>query len=116
MSLRIYMDVHVHRAITEGLRLRGIDVLTAQEGGSAMLTDPALMDRTTALGWVLFSQDQDLLAEASRRQSERIPFSGLLYAHQARASIGECVRDLELLAKACQPSEMAGRVEYLPLR
>lgn len=90
-------------------------MLTAQEDGSATLTDSALMDRATALGWILFSQDQDLLAEASRRQSGGILFSGLLYAHQVRAGIGECVRDLELLAKTGQPSEMACRVEYLPL-
>lgn len=31
MSVAIYMDEHVHRAITVGLRLRGVDVLTAQE-------------------------------------------------------------------------------------
>ena len=31
MSVRLYMDVHVPLAITEGLRLRGVDVLTAQE-------------------------------------------------------------------------------------
>ena len=31
MSVRLYMDVHVRRAVTAGLRLRGVDVLTAQE-------------------------------------------------------------------------------------
>ncbi len=29
MSVHLYMDVHVRCAITAGLRLRGIDVLTA---------------------------------------------------------------------------------------
>ena len=33
MTIALYMDVHVHRAITVGLRLREIDVLTAQEDG-----------------------------------------------------------------------------------
>jgi len=37
VSLAFYMDVHVPRAITSALRLRGIDVLTAQEDGSAEL-------------------------------------------------------------------------------
>jgi hypothetical protein len=27
--LSLYMDVHIPRAITEGLRLRGVDILTA---------------------------------------------------------------------------------------
>ncbi len=30
------MDVHVRRAVTMALRLRGIDVVTAQEDGSAV--------------------------------------------------------------------------------
>lgn len=31
MTIALYMDVHVHRAITIGLRLRDVYVLTAQE-------------------------------------------------------------------------------------
>jgi hypothetical protein len=30
MSLSFYMDEHVPKAITNGLRIRGIDVLTVQ--------------------------------------------------------------------------------------
>lgn len=37
------MDVHGRRAVTAALRLRSIDVLTAQEDGSAELTDDALL-------------------------------------------------------------------------
>jgi hypothetical protein len=37
MSVRLYMDVHVRRAVTEGLRMRGVDVLTAQDDGAAEL-------------------------------------------------------------------------------
>ena len=47
------MDVHVPRAITEGLRLRGVDVLTAQEDRTARLTDAELLDRAAALDRVL---------------------------------------------------------------
>jgi hypothetical protein len=31
MSVALYMDVHVHAAVTEQLRRRGVDVLTAQD-------------------------------------------------------------------------------------
>ncbi len=55
MSVKLYMDVHVRRAVTDGLRLRGVDVLTALEDGAAELEDPALLDRATELGRVLFS-------------------------------------------------------------
>lgn len=64
MSTKIFMDVHVRRAVTEGLRLRGVDVLTAQEDGTRRLADPLLLDRANELGRVLFTQDDDLLREA----------------------------------------------------
>lgn len=83
MPIALYMDHHVPRAITLGLRMREVDVLTALEDGGHELSDPELLDRAGALARVLFSQDADL-AEAARRQRERIPFRGLLYAHRLR--------------------------------
>jgi len=68
MALQFFFDQHVPRAIALGLRLRGVDVVTAAEDGAAELDDPALMDRASDLGRVLVSFDSDLLAEANRRQ------------------------------------------------
>jgi hypothetical protein len=50
MSVALYMDVHVPKAITVGLRLRHVDVLTAQEDGTTTLSDTALLDRSSGLG------------------------------------------------------------------
>ncbi|MCZ7670648.1 MAG: DUF5615 family PIN-like protein [Chloroflexi bacterium] len=61
MTLAFYMDQHVPRAITVGLRLRGIDVLTAYEDNRSELNDPDLLDRASELNRVLFTQDDDLL-------------------------------------------------------
>jgi predicted nuclease of predicted toxin-antitoxin system len=116
VSIRLYMDVHVRRAITVSLRLRGVDVMTAQEDQSARLPDPKLLDRATSLDRVLVSFDHDLLREAARRQKQSRPFSGVIYAHQLRVSVGEVVRDLEMLAKYTDPEDHVSRVEYLPLR
>jgi len=109
------MDVHVRRAVTVGLRLRDVDVMTAQEDGTTRLQDPDLLDRAAKLGRILFSQDEDLLQEARRRQREGKYFAGLVYAHQLRASTGRCIQDLELIAKVCEPEDLANRVEFLPL-
>ncbi len=115
MTIALYMDVHVHRAITIGLRLRDVNVLTAQEDGYQTADDARLLDRATELQRVLFTQDEDLLTEAKRRQGEGIPFAGIIYAHQLRITIGRCVQDLELIVKAGELEELANRVEYLPL-
>lgn len=57
MTIALYMDVYVRRAITNGLKLRGIDVIT----------------------------------------------------------VGECVRDLEIIAQASEPEDLVNQVQYLPL-
>ncbi|HAJ61485.1 MAG TPA: hypothetical protein DCP31_21365 [Cyanobacteria bacterium UBA8543] len=115
MSVALYMDEHVHKAITEGLRQRGVDVLTVQEDDRRNTPDDILLDRAMELGRVMFSQDRDLLIEAQRRQVEGIVFVGVIYAHQVLVTIGICVRDLELIAKATDLEDYANRVEYLPM-
>ncbi len=115
MSVALYMDVHVRKAVTNGLRIRGVDVITAQEDGAATWPDDRLLDRAGELGRVLFSQDDDLLAEAELRQRENRAFAGVIYAHQLSITIGQCIRDLELIAKAAEPDDLGNRVEFLPL-
>ena len=109
------MDENVHRAITSGLRLRGVDVLTVQEDDRSGLADPLVLDRAAELGRVLFSQDEDLLAEAKKRQTENRSFPGVIFAHQLHVTIGDCVRDLELIAETAEPSNLSDLVEFLPL-
>ncbi len=109
------MDVHVRRPVTLGLRIRGVDVLTAQEDGTARLPDDKLLDRAELLGRTLFTQDDDLLSEAAQRQRNQIPFAGLFYFHQQNITVRQTIDDLELLAKACDPRELANRVVFLPL-
>ena len=110
------MDVHVPSAITEGLRRRGVTVVTAQEDVSDLLEDPQLLDRSTELGRVLFTRDEDLLSEGTRRQRSGASFAGIIYAHQLRVTIGQCVHDLELISKVYDPADIANRIEHLPLK
>lgn len=115
MSLSIYMDHNIRQAVTRGLRLRGVTVLTAEEDGTNQLADPLLLDRALALNHMLFTHDTDLLAEAARRQAASEAFAGVVFAHQQNVSIGQCVQDLELMAKVFDPVDMMNRVVYLPL-
>ena len=80
------------------------------------MNDSELLDRASELGRVLFTQDNDLLAEAAKRQNNGILFKGLIYAHQLRISIGACVRDLEIIVKAANPNELVSTVIFLPLK
>ena len=114
MALALYMDQHVPKAITVGLRLREVDVLTAYEDGAAEFSDPQLLDRAQELQRVLFTQDDDLLREAARRQQAGVSFSGLIYAHQLQVSIGTCVRDLEVIARVGEPVDLINQIQFLP--
>jgi predicted nuclease of predicted toxin-antitoxin system len=116
MSVKLYMDVHVRRAVSIGLRLSGMDVLTAQEDGAAAFDDPLLLDRATELGRILFTQDDDFLREAARRQIIGERFAGVIYAHQLNVTVGQCIADLELIAQATEAEEWVNQVIYLPLK
>ena len=115
MPLRFYMDVHIPKAIATGLRLRGVDVLTAQEDGRGREDDDPLLSRASELNRVMFSFDTDMLRIANQRQHEGTRFEGLVFAHPTEISVGECTRDLEIIAKSGEPGDLRNQVVYLPL-
>lgn len=92
-----------------------MDVLTAFEDGSQELEDPDLLDRATSLERVLFSQDDDLLKEGVKRQREGDLFYGVVYAHQLKVPISQCIEDLALIAQAGEPQELLNQIIFLPL-
>jgi len=114
VSLILYMDHHVHAGITAGLRRRGVDVLTAAQDGASDWDDEPLLERAGELGRVLFTQDDDLLAITHAWLKGGRDFSGLVYGHQLALTVGQAVRDLELMARVLNPEEMRNRIEFLP--
>jgi hypothetical protein len=116
MAIALYMDVHVPSAITEQLRRRGLDVLTAFEDEAQELPDDQLLIRATQLNRVLFTQDIRFRALAEAWQAEGKPFAGLIFGHQLGGTIGQFVRDSELIARASEPEEWSNTVEYIPFR
>jgi predicted nuclease of predicted toxin-antitoxin system len=78
LSINLYMDENVPVPVTEGLRRRDVDVLTAQEDNRQSTPDPILLDRAAELDRVIFTQDDDFLAEANRRQQKGVNFSGVI--------------------------------------
>jgi Domain of unknown function (DUF5615) len=110
------MDVHVPQSITDQLRRRGVDVLTAIEDDSAELINNELLERVRLLGRVLFTQDIRFKAMAEDWQCQGKPFAGLIFGHQLGGTIGQYVKDLELIAQASEPNEWLNIVEHLPFQ
>ena len=101
--IKFYMDEHVPRAVTEGLRRRGVDVLTTQEADDEQHVALALRE-----GRVIVTQDADFL----RLHAAGRPHSGIAYAPQ-HTPIGTIVRSLMLIYDVLSPQDMTGHVEFI---
>ena len=115
MPLAVYMDVHVPVSVSEGLRRKQIDVLTAQEDSAGRLSDDDMLSRATALQRVLFTQDADFLEMSARWQRQRLAFVGILFAAQG-TPIGRLIEDAELCLAGMTAEEFRERLVHLPLR
>ena len=115
MAVALYMDVHVPAPISRQLRVRGVDLFTAQEDGTTTLPDDELLRRAGSLGRVLVTHDIRFKAMAEDLIRKNQAFGGMIYGHAEGASIGQYVRDLELIAKACSSEEFQSQVLHLPL-
>jgi hypothetical protein len=115
MPVPLYMDVNVPQSITDQLRQRGVDVVTAIEDGARELADYELLQRAGGLGRAVFTHDARFKALAEDWQRQGRPFAGLLFGRQLGGTIGQFVRDLELIARACEPNDCRNTVQYLPL-
>ena len=113
--LRLYFNHNVPRAVAQGLRTRGVDLLTAYEDRTHRLPDPELLDRSTVLDRLLVTMDLDLVLEGERRQRIGSDFAGVVFAPQD-LPISKMIEDLELLVGASRSDELRRRVIRLPLR
>jgi predicted nuclease of predicted toxin-antitoxin system len=85
------MHEQVPRAVTEGLRRRGVDVLTAQEAGMREAADEQHLALGRREGRVVFTQDADFLRLHAVGRSHK----GIVYASQ-QTGIGVIVSSLML--------------------
>ncbi len=115
MTVGLYFDVHVDHAIAAQLRLRQVDVLTAQDDDADRFSDDLLLQRASELGRPLVTHDIRLQAMANEWQRQGRAFCGVIFGHLMQVSIGQCVKDLEILAKATDPADWVSSVLRLPL-
>lgn len=116
MSLRLLMDEHVDVDITRALQKRGVDATPVQDVNLLASDDEIILEHASTKGLVVFTMDDDFLAIAAKRQRTAIPFSGVIYAKQESMSIGQCIRELEVVAGVYDPHDMVNVVQYLPLK
>jgi uncharacterized protein with PIN domain len=106
--IKLYMDEHVHRAVTDGLRRRGVDALTAKDAGLLETEDEQHLAFALGNGRVIFTQDAEFLRLHASGQRH----SGIVYAPQQTA-IGAILRGLLLIFDVLSPEDMANHVEFI---
>lgn len=102
------MDEHVPRAVTEGLRRRGVDVLSAREAGMLEADDERHLAFALSEGRVIVTQDADFL----RLHAAGHRHAGIVYAPQ-QMPIGAIIRGLMLVHDVLSPQDMTNHVEFL---
>lgn len=106
--IRYYTDENVSKAVVNGLRQRGVDVLTTQEADMMGATDEEHLAFAKSEERVIFTQDDDFLRLHARGESH----VGMVYGHQ-QLGIGEVVRGLMLIYQVMEMAEMENHVEFL---
>ena len=106
--IKFYMDEHIPRAVSEGLRRRGFDVLTTQEAGMLGAFDCDHLKLAAAQQRVILTCDADFL----RMHAAGEPHHGIVFLPSS-SPIGGTIRDLLVLGDILTPEDMVGHVEFL---
>lgn len=107
--IRFFFDEHVPQAVADGLRRRGVNVLTTLESGRVEFADEDQLSFATEQARVMMTMDADFLA----LDAQGAPHTGIAYAQQGSRTIGELIRALLLIYDVLEAAEMVGHVEYL---
>ena len=78
------------------------------------MDDDQILACATQLERSVFTQDDDFLSLVDEWLRSGRDFAGVIYAEQLGITIGQAIRDLELIAKVLEPTEMKNRIEFLP--
>jgi hypothetical protein len=109
MPLALLCDEHIPYQVIEGLRRRGIDVITAQQIGLRSALDEVILDSARQQRRVVYTNDTDFL----RLQATGVRHAGIFYHHILNYSIGEAISLVALACEVLSVDEMRNRVEFL---
>lgn len=102
------MDESVNVGVVEGLKRRGVEAFSAKDIDKLGLTDEEQIEVAIKKQAVVFTHDVDFLRIALHKQH-----SGIIYVHQQKLSVGECIRRLKAIAETKSAEEMRNRIIFL---
>jgi predicted nuclease of predicted toxin-antitoxin system len=111
-KISIYTNESVSVAIADGLKRRGVEAFSARDAGNLGLTDEEQLIYAGKEKVSIFTHDTDFLQIAARWMEEGRTHHGIIYCHQKRYSIGECVRRLRVLTAVLSSEDMVNHIEF----
>lgn len=108
--MKIYADENIELSIIEGLRRRGIEVVSAIELGYIGKLDEFHIKKAFEIKAVILTHDVDFLRMTNRSEVRHL---GIIFSHSKNVSIGQCIRGVELIAKILTDKEMENHIEFL---
>lgn len=103
-----YTNESVNIAVAEGLKRRGVKVITARDAGNLGLSDEEQIEYARQKGMVIVTHDDDFLS-----LSAELEHKGIVFVHQQKYSIGDVIRNLKLLWDVVEQKDMKNHVEFL---
>ncbi len=107
--IRFYLDQHIPFAVAEGLRRRGIDILTSQEVDRCGLPDRDQLTFAADHQRVMVTFDSDYLILASTGTRH----SGIAWCPSTKHTVGQLVSSLHLIYGVLSQQDMQDHVEFL---
>lgn len=108
--MKIYADENIERSIVEGLRRRKIEVFSARELGYLGKPDEFHIKKASEMKAVILTHDTDFLKIASRKD---VTHNGVIFLHSKNISLGQCIREVELIARVLTDKDMKNHIEFL---
>lgn len=115
MQPRLYIDEDaMARALVQGLRARGLDIMTVVDAGMAAQGDRAQLEYAAANRRVLYTFNiGDFCRLHAEYTAQDRRHSGIVVAYRQRYSVGEQMRRLLRLVNTKSAEEMAGNLYFL---
>jgi hypothetical protein len=107
-DIRFQLDEHIDPAVAMQLRLRGIDVLTADEAGLRHAPDTRYFQHSRETTRVIVTYDRHFAG----MHHQGVEHSGIVFFPKGRRSVGEIVEALTLVHGVFRSEEMVGHIEF----
>jgi hypothetical protein len=115
MQVRLYVDEDaMARAVVQGLRARGIDVITVLDAGMSEQDDRAQLEHAAAQGRVLYTFNVGHFYQLhSEYLAQGKSHAGIILVYRQRYSVGEQIRRLLQVMTTKSAEEMKNDVHFL---